>query len=138
MRKPTKPVSDKVLKAKLSLWQKKMDMADWEISIEYADAKKLGEKSVAMIEVDEHLDRIAKMYILQDYYKVEHYNVRYNLDTIILHELCHAFMNNIMQPIPGKVRKRIYLHDFEEWLCDNIADLIYFNVTGKFAKKVKK
>jgi hypothetical protein len=138
MRRPKQAVSLKKLRTKLLFWQKKMDMSDWEISIEYADSHKVGKDSVAMIEVDERMDRIAKMFIWDQYYLTEHYNVRYNLDTVILHELAHAFMNEIMRPIPTKVRKRKYLSAFEEWLCDNFADIVYLNVMGKFAKKVKK
>ena len=138
MRRPKQAISIEALRKKLSFWQKKMDMADWEISIEYADSHKIGKDSVALIEVDERMDRMAKIFIWDQYHKTEHYNVRYNLDTVIIHELVHAFINEPMRPIPAKIRKRTYLHDFEEWLCDNFADIMYRVVTGKFAKKVKK
>ncbi len=131
MRIYNKPVSLITLNRKKRKWQKIVGLDKWFITIDYATKYIIGDNVVGMATDCNTEARKANIHILDTYYLTSNNGTVYNLDTIIIHELLHIFMWEMVEKINPKIRKRKDFKNLEEFLCDEFADIVFNNLTKK-------
>lgn len=128
----TRGVRQSTLEKKLTKWQKILKLSDWEITIRYATKKDLEEiggdkerNDIALVSDCDTAAKRATILINRNYHKMAGYKKSWNVDTLILHELIHVVVWLHSEAIPDKIYKHRKVYEFEEFICDCFADVIY-------------
>ncbi len=120
-----KKLSYQTIINKLKFWQKALKIGDWDISIKIARESYVGEGIIAEVIYCAPVEKIAKINLLNNYMKVPGYNISFNIDTIIIHELIHVVLWDKVNFLPTKFRKNKRYIESEEFICDYMAKVIY-------------
>lgn len=129
-----KKVLQKTLDRKKRYWQKVLKMTDWNIKIKFVPKYKLSDiNSIAELESISGNEKAAQIFISSSYHSYDGYNLYWNIDTIILHEMIHIKIDRQREQLNKKLIKSDKFYDFEEFICDTFSNLIY-----DFDKKSKK
>lgn len=143
----SKGVQPKTLQIRCNVWAKRLRLSDWTITCKYATKGDMdredpedNDKPYFDDETIGHLmdcslpEKIAVIGIRKNYYDHDGFGISWNLDTLILHELIHIIerLAKSDSAIPGKVRDRADFKNYEEFICDCFASVIYYN----FRKKI--
>ena len=133
MKSKTRGVRESTLIKKVSRWKPVLKLKDWDISIRYAKQKELesvqkkDSKKIIFGWVDD-CDSAAKrasILINRNYHTGPGHKTSWNIDTLIIHELVHVVLWAHSENIPENIRKHSKVFDFEEFVCDSFADIIY-------------
>ena len=126
-------VQSTTLQKKCDRWKKVLRLGDWDIVCRYAtraerdDPDRLnGGENVAILEECSIPEKIAVIIISRDYFNHEGHGVSWNLDTLILHELCHIIQKMGKHGMSKRTEKSSKFIHFEEHICDSFAAIIYF------------
>ncbi len=121
----SKRVRHSTLIKKLSKWQKVLKLSDWSIRIRFSDEKQMGPNNVALLVNCSHDENAAEILIHKYYYKENGYRTLFNIDTLIIHELIHIILNKKLDSFPKMILKNKKFHNFEEFICNHFAIIIY-------------
>ena len=93
---------------------------------------------IAELKEISNTEKVAVIVINNEYYTDPQYGVVWNLDTALLHELIHVVLDEQIGRLAKKVRNnKKFREDFEEFICDKFAWIIYNHVKNR-RKKMKK
>jgi hypothetical protein len=128
----TRGVRQSTLQKRLAYWKPKLKLSDWDINIRYA-TKKEAEKQqrkekgdlLAFAHDCDPAAKRATILIVRDYHKGAGHKTAWNVDTLILHELIHIVVWSASDAIPESIANHSKVHEFEEYVCDSLADIIY-------------
>lgn len=117
----------KELRELLKFWQQKMKLLDWDIRIRYAskadilDPEQFGDGTLGQLDMCWPDEKVAQISIHPRYHKADGYNIAWNLDTLIIHELIHTHLSEKSNELP----EEILVGDFEEFVCNSLGKIIY-------------
>ena len=110
-------------------WKKHMNLNDWKIKIYYADLYEDSQEEMREL-IAEAFDvypeeKRATIRIDHNYYTVKGNGFGWNIDTVVIHELSHVRLTSSREMLPKKIIEHEGVQQFEENICDIIADLLY-------------
>jgi len=119
------------LDKKLIRWKKVLKLIDWDIQIRYATKSDIDKGSIdleddlASLETCSPIEKVARILVNKNYPNFDEYNVVWNVDTIILHELIHVLTYEKVHVLPDSIQNHQGLTKLEEFVCDSMARIIF-------------
>ena len=111
-------------------WKKIMNLSDWKIQITYADiyeyADEDSNRGLIAAAFDVYpAEKKATIHVDHNYHFVKGNNFGWNLDTVVIHELTHILLTAYRDMLSERIMNNEGFKQFEENVCDTIADLLY-------------
>lgn len=133
-------VQPSTLQKKCNRWKKVLRLGDWDITCRYAtkadmdkidpeDGKSYYEAdTIGCLDSCSVSEKIAVITIRRNYFDHDDHGVSWNIDTLIIHELCHIVekVGRVQSGLSKVVTKRKDYYNFEEYNCDTVAAIVYF------------
>ncbi len=125
-------ISDRTLGTKIKKWQHILKLDGWTLTFKFIPPttfKKMEkEKSIlAMVNHASPNEKVAEMLFNNKYHTYDGFGASWNIDTLIIHELIHIHLfeksDQLEKAIPEEVEE--VFTQYEEFLCDSIAKIIY-------------
>lgn len=120
-----KRIYQSTLEKKCKKWQKVLKLSDWNITVKFASQSQIGNNTLAMIKDVYQTEKVAIIEVLNTYYNEVGHGHKFNIDTLLLHELVHLLVWEEHDRLPPDIRKSKAFLDFEEFLCDSFAAITY-------------
>ena len=133
MKAKTRGVRETTLMKRLARWKRVLKLSDWNIKIRFSTKKELDlvhkkeDKKIVFgwVEDCDPAAKRATILVNREYHKGPGHKTSWNVDTLILHELAHVVVWAQSDMIPENIKKHSKVYDFEEFVCDSFADIIY-------------
>jgi len=114
-------IQPSTLVKKLKKFQKWLNLDGWDIKIRY---KSCDPDTVGEIDFCEPVEKTAIINISSKYFTKEGYNVSWNLDNIIIHELIHIELWEQIDRLPIDIKEHKKFKELEEYICFRYAKII--------------
>lgn len=124
----------KTLEKKVTKWKNVLKLGDWTVIIRYGTTEQVGKDNIAFLDECSPSEKVAKIFISKTYFNCEGYDLVWNLDTLILHELIHIITHDKVHALPKSFCNHPKVVELEEHVCDAFARI----VRDMYRRKSKK
>ena len=124
-------ISLKTLEKKIQYWQKVLKLDGWKITAVFKPQHKLDPQdpdTAAQVVECWPLEKVAVIEFATNYPKHDGYEISWNIDTLILHELIHVLCWEKTTDLPENIQDHSKFQIFEEFLCNTLSKIIYDNI----------
>lgn len=119
-------ITIRTLENKLKKWQTILKLDGWNITAKFVPQNKLLDaETTAQVESCFPSEKVAVIIIYDKYLEHNGYNVSWNIDTLIIHELIHVLLWEKTDEMPASIQGHSKFKLFEEFLCDSFAKILF-------------
>lgn len=125
-------ITNKSLERKCKQWQKILKLSEWNITARFAPPSKMIDgDTTAQLDFVSVPEKVAVILVYERYYNHPGFNLSWNIDTVLLHEMIHLLMFDKTLGLPEQVKKNTKFKELEEFICDSVARIIFDGVGRK-------